>query len=236
MSVGAIVFARMRSSRLPGKALLPIGEQPLLGLVLRRARRAKNIAAVVVATSTDASDDAVEAFAHEAGAPVFRGPLENVAARALGCAREFGFDAFARICGDRPFLEPEHIDVSIERLVDAPLAVDLVTNTLDGPVPPGLTTEVVRTDALARALSYTSDPQDLEHVTKYFYGHADRFHVVSGAHVPASLRGLRFVVDTSEDLQRARFIVERLENPAMATLPEIAALARVWDEHRLETT
>jgi hypothetical protein len=58
---------------------------------------------------------------------------------------------------------------------------------------------------------------------------------VSGADVPASLRGLRFVVDTSEDLQRARFIVERLEDPATATLSQIAALARVWDEHRLET-
>jgi spore coat polysaccharide biosynthesis protein SpsF (cytidylyltransferase family) len=233
--VGAIVFARMSSSRLPGKALLPIGEQPLLGWVLRRACRAKGLARVVVATSTDASDDAVMVFASDAGVPVYRGPLENVAARALGCAREFGFAAFARICGDRPFLDPDDIDLSIARLTKPPAPpIDLVTNTLDGPVPPGLTTEIVRTDALADALAHTSDPQDLEHVTRYFYVHADRFRIVSGVQVPPALHGVRFVVDTTEDLERARYVVDRLDDPATATLSQIAALARAWDDRHLE--
>jgi spore coat polysaccharide biosynthesis protein SpsF (cytidylyltransferase family) len=233
--VGAIVFARMSSSRLPGKALLPIGEQPLLGWVLRRTNRAKRLARVVVATSTDPSDDAVMAFASDVGVPVYRGPLENVAARALGCAREFGFAAFARICGDRPFLNPDDIDLSIARLTTPPgPPIDLVTNTLDGPVPPGLTTEVVRTDALANALTQTSDPQDLEHITRYFYVHADRFRIVSGMQVPSALRSVRFVVDTKEDLDRARYIVDQLDHPETATLSQIAALARAWDDRHLE--
>jgi spore coat polysaccharide biosynthesis protein SpsF len=235
MSVGAIVFARMTSSRLPGKALLPIGEQPLLGWVLRRARRAQALARVVVATSTDRSDDPVEEFGRGAGVAVYRGSLENVAARALGCAREFGFSAFARICGDRPFLEPTDIDQSVALLMNASGApVDLVSNTIDGPVPAGLTTEVVRTEALADALARTSDPEDLEHVTRYFYGHRDHFRLACGVQIPASLHGLRLVVDTPEDLQRARYIVEALDDPAVAPLTEIAALARTWDEHQLE--
>jgi spore coat polysaccharide biosynthesis protein SpsF (cytidylyltransferase family) len=234
MNVGAIVFSRMSSSRLPGKALLPIGEQPLLGWVLQRAGRARGVSQVVVATSTDPSDDPVEQFVRGAGARVYRGPLDNVAARALGCAREFGFTAFARVCGDRLFLAPEDIDLSIRRMIETngDLPVDLVTNTLAGPVPAGLTTEIVRTDALADALASTSDARDLEHVTRYFYGHADRFRIVTGAEVPAALQGVRLVVDTMEDLQRARYIVDRLDDPATAPLGEIANLARTWEEQR----
>ena len=234
MTVGAIVFSRMTSSRLPGKALLPIGEQPLLGWVLRRAARAHGIERVVVATSTDASDDAVETFARAAGASVYRGALDNVAGRALGCAREFGFTAFARVCGDRAFLDPGHLELAVRQLTASPTPIDLVTNTMNGPVPAGLTTEIVRTDALADALEQTSDPQDLEHVTRYFYGHTDRFRIISGPPVPPGLEGVRFVVDTQEDLQRTRYIVERLEDPETASLTRIAALARSWEEQRMD--
>lgn len=233
MRVGAIVFARMSSSRLPGKALLPIGQRPLLGRVLERTARADGLAQVVVATSTDASDDAVATFAREAGVPVYRGSLDNVVARALACARAFEFTAFARVCGDRVFLEPADIERSIQRMMpnDAE-PVDLVTNMRGGPLPAGLTTEIVRTDALARVLAQTSDPEDLEHLTRYFYRHADQFRIVDGAAVPLELQGLRLVVDTPDDLLRARYIVELLNDPATAPLTEIAMLARSWDAHR----
>jgi spore coat polysaccharide biosynthesis protein SpsF (cytidylyltransferase family) len=234
VSIGGIVFARMNSSRLPGKALLPIGEQPLLGWVLRRAARAKGPAQVVVATSTDPSDDQLVAFVRSAGVPVYRGALENVAARALGCAREFGFIAFVRICGDRLFLEPTHIEAAIARFIESAGEVDVVTNTFAGTVPPGLTTEVVRTEALANMLEQTSDPQDLEHVTRYFYAHAGQFRITTGGTVPSALNGLRFVVDTSEDLERARYIVARLADPARAPIAQVAALARAWDQQRHE--
>lgn len=234
MRIGAIVFARMRSSRLPGKALLPIGQRPLLGWVLERTARVSGLAQVVVATSTDASDDAVETFAREAAVPVFRGSLDNVVARAVACAREFDLTAFARVCGDRAFLEPDDIGAAIHRMAQNDGApVDLVTNTLGGPVPAGLTTEIVRTGALAEVLAQTSDPQDLEHLTRYIYRHANRFRIVAGVSVPPMLQDVRFVVDTVEDIQRARYIVERLDDPATAPLAEIARLARTWDAHRL---
>lgn len=232
MRVGAIVFARMSSRRLPGKALLPIGRQPLLGWVLERTARAAGLAQVVVATSTDVSDDAVAQFAAERGVGVHRGPLDNVVARALACARHFDLAAFARVCGDRVFLDPADIELSVRRMADGSGTVDLVTNTLSGPVPAGLTTEVVRTEALAEVLAQTSDPQDLEHLTRYFYGHPDRFRIVSGAPVPAGLQGLRLVVDTPDDLRRARDVVACLEEPVRASVADIAMLARRWDAHR----
>jgi spore coat polysaccharide biosynthesis protein SpsF (cytidylyltransferase family) len=232
MRVGAIVFARLSSSRLPGKALLPIGPRPLLGWVLERTARVNGLARIAVATSTDASDDRIEAFARETGVAIYRGSLDNVVSRAVACAREFGLDAFARVCGDRVFLEPADIEAAIRQLKPDG-SVDLVTNTLDGSVPAGLTTEIVRTDALAEVLAQTSDPEDLEHLTRYFYRHDDRFRIVSAAAVPPVFQGVRFVVDTAEDLHRARHIVDRLDDPASAPLTDVATLARAWDLHRL---
>ena len=101
-----------------------------------------------------------------------------VALRALDCARENGWTAFARICGDRPFFEPADTDRAIACMADAASAIDLVSSTLAGSIPPGLTTEVVRTDALERAVTRTSDPRDLEHVTRYFYAHPGQFGMV----------------------------------------------------------
>jgi spore coat polysaccharide biosynthesis protein SpsF (cytidylyltransferase family) len=232
MRAGAIVFARLSSRRLPGKALLPIGGRPLLARVLERTALVHGLAQIVVATSTDPSDDALEAFGRDAGVAIYRGPLDNVVSRAVACAREFGLDAFARVCGDRVFLEPTDIETALQQL-GADDTVDLVTNTLEGNVPAGLTTEIVRTGALADVLAQTSDPQDLEHLTRYFYRHADRFRIVSAAGVPPALHGVRFVVDTPEDLERARHVVSQLDDPARAPLTHIATLARAWDAHRL---
>jgi len=64
-SVVAIIQARMGSSRLPGKVLMPIGGEQMLYRVVVRARRAKMVGMVVVATTTDPSDDPVAAFCRE---------------------------------------------------------------------------------------------------------------------------------------------------------------------------
>ena len=67
MTTGLIIFARMGSTRLPRKMLLPIAGRPLLGRVLDRARCVKGERPIVVATSIEADDDAIESFARTEG-------------------------------------------------------------------------------------------------------------------------------------------------------------------------
>ena len=50
MSVGAIIFSRYTSSRLPGKALVDIAGRCLLGRVLDRSKLVKGIDHVILAT------------------------------------------------------------------------------------------------------------------------------------------------------------------------------------------
>lgn len=73
-----MIQARMSSSRLPGKVLLPLGGSTILGWVVSAAARAKTVDQVVVATSAEDSDDRVVAEARRLDVPVVRGPLTDV--------------------------------------------------------------------------------------------------------------------------------------------------------------
>lgn len=230
MSTGIVIFARMSSRRLPGKALLAIGSRPLLGHVIDRARRVTSAQGLVLATSVDASDDSLAAFAESEGLPVHRGPLDDVLTRAIECVRAQRWTAFARVCGDRPFLEPLAIDHAIQR-IDTPGedAPDLVTNMIDRAVPAGMTTEVIRSNALEYVQTRTTDAFYREHLTRYFYDHPREFRIADVGAPPVETEGLRLVVDSAEDLDRARYVVAQLPDPAAATLPAVAGHARTWD-------
>lgn len=228
MSTGLIIFARFGSSRLPGKALLPISGRAMLGRVLDRTRRVAGGHKIVIATSEDASDDPIAAFATNEGVEVFRGSLDNVAQRALDCADAFGFDRFARICGDRPFLDPQLIEQLIEIQISNDL--DLATNVQTKTFPAGMATEILSTASLRRILNETSDPHDLEHVTPYYYSHPNDFSTQNLESKTPEDASLNLAIDTKRDLERANWIASQLgDETATANTGRVVSLAREWD-------
>jgi len=60
MNTVAIVQARMSSTRLPNKVLLPLVGKSVLEHVVNRLVFSKLIDKIIVATSTDPSDDPIE--------------------------------------------------------------------------------------------------------------------------------------------------------------------------------
>lgn len=229
MTVGAILFARMTSARLRGKALVPIGKRPLLGHILDRVRRVHSLDGIALATSYDSSDDQLAAFAQDEGIPCWRGPLYNVLERAIGCARWQGWETVARICGDRVFLNPRDVEAGVRRMRRGGADLDLVSNVAEGPVAPGLTVEVVRTSALERVRDSTRDARDLEHVTRYIYRHRSRFVIEPLAPPPPATAGHRFVVDSAFDLKRSRAIVAACPAPSKAAHEDILRLTLEWE-------
>lgn len=193
----------MSSSRMPGKMLRKLGNRTLLERVIERARYAHPD--VVLATSQRAEDDALADVAEKLDARVVRGSLDDVMGRAVQATQEHGFDAFARLCGDRPLFPIDDMQRGLGVMTDALRRgenIDLVTTHAPQPVPAGLTTEILRTEALARARSQTDDPRDLEHVTTCFYNHPERFDIV---HLQTRMRdfaGLHFSIDRDEDANR----------------------------------
>lgn len=230
---GVVVFSRFSSTRLPGKALIDMGGRPLLGRILDRLRHIRLAEKLIVATSDQDSDNDLADFVDsEAGVELFRGSLENVSGRALGCMRAFDLDVMVRICGDSPFEIPSMIDAMLE--LQEQTGADLVTNVQDRTYPSGLSVEVMTRDAYERAYVHMSDPQDFEHVTRYFYRHPQDFrikNVVSEG--DSDLTRLNLCVDTALDMERATWIMNELGSSFdNAPLADVIRIAEDWyDRH-----
>ena len=206
----AIVQARMDSKRLPGKVLLDIAGAPMLCHVVERARRARSLSGVLVATTTDPSDDPVFEECQERGYSVYRGSPGDVLDRYYQAARRAGAQNIVRLTGDCPLIDPEVIDHTVAEFHRA--QVDFAANRLPEPwgrtYPIGLDTEVCSFEALAKAWQLADQPHQREHVMPYLYEDEGRFRVLLVNHDP-DYGHLRWTVDTPADLRAVREIFRR---------------------------
>lgn len=204
----AIVQARMGSTRLPGKVMLPLLGEPILSRVMRRSARARTLDAVVVATTTLPEDDAIVALAVAEGWPVERGSETDLLDRYLVAARAHAGEVIVRITSDCPLIDPDVIDRTV--LAFRAGAVDYASNTLaPATYPRGLDVEVVGRAALERAGREDRDPAWREHATPYIYRHPELFRLLR-VPAPDDRSDQRWTVDTPEDLELVRRIYEDL--------------------------
>ncbi|MEK9673576.1 MAG: NTP transferase domain-containing protein [Rhodospirillaceae bacterium] len=217
---GIVVFARMDSSRLPGKAMLPLGGAPMLAWTLRRCQAAG--LPVSVATTDRAVDDPVVHLAEAEGLKVYRGDAADVLGRARAAAEAFEIDSLIRISGDSPFIDP----ALIRRVTNAheKEKPDLTTNVFPRTFPPGISAEAIPVATLDRIMAATRAPDDREHVTKYVYEKKDEFRILNVSAQGGGYGGLHLAVDTKADYDRACRIINRISG-MMAGLEEIAAVA-----------
>jgi spore coat polysaccharide biosynthesis protein SpsF len=192
----AILQARMSSSRLPGKVMRPLLGQPMIARQIERLGRAKGLSGLLVATSTDPSDQVIVDWCEAAGVACFRGPLEDVRARFFGALEAAGGpETFVRLTADCPLTDPDLID----RCLESHAAGDFdYTYTSKGwTFPKGLDVEIVRTAALERAARSSEDAYEREHVTPFIYRHPDLFRLNALTCEPPAR--WRWTVDTPED-------------------------------------
>lgn len=173
MKIIATIEARMTSSRLPGKVLLPVFGQPMLQHLLNRLRAVPSIDDIVLATTINADDDVLVEFAARAGLAVYRGSEQDVMARVIGAAEAAGADVVVEITGDCPIIDPDIVEQTIRMFLhhDA----DYVSNAHIRSYPDGMDTQVFRLVTLKRSASMTIDPLDHEHVTLHIRNHPELF-------------------------------------------------------------
>lgn len=192
----AVLQARLGSSRLPGKVLLPILGTPMLGRQLERLSRVKSIDKLVVATSTSPEDDAIEAFCRSFGVACSRGSVDDVLDRCYRAAAPERPDLVMRLTGDCPLTDPEVIDGLVAFFRAG--SFDYASNTLKPTWPDGLDAELMRFGCLESAWSEAKLPSEREHVTPFIYKHPERFRLGSYEN-DVDLSGLRWTVDEPED-------------------------------------
>jgi len=206
MKTVAIVQARMGSTRLPGKVLLPLLGEPMLTQVMRRTARARRVDRVVLATTDDPSDDPLVELAAGEGWPVVRGSVHDLLDRYVLAARHQDADVVVRITSDCPLIDPELIDLTVGAFLGG--VCDYASNSLEPRTfPRGLDVEVIDRGALERAWREDTSPVWREHATPYIYRHPETFRLCSvSSDVDHSDQ--RWVVDTAADYELVRRIYE----------------------------
>lgn len=206
--VGVVVAARTSSTRLPGKALLPLQGVPMLSFLLRRLRPMKS-GVLVLATTDLAVDDELVALAGRENTAVFRGDESDLVARYVGAAALFGLDTVARVTADCPFVDAETVDWCIGRATELD-HFDLATTK--GRFPVGLDVEIYPAERMAAlAAGGKLSPAEREHLTLHFYDHSDEFAVRKIALPPDwAATDRHFTVDTKNDYEDARQIAARI--------------------------
>ncbi len=226
--VVAVVQARMSSSRLPGKVLLPLAGRPALEWTLRRLGRATAIDSIVVATSRSDDDDAIERFARERGVVAVRGSRDDVLDRHLVAAESAGAAQIVRIPADKPLVDPATVDrvVSYHLATDADYSANV---SADHPevrrCPLGFEVEAVSMGALRVAASEAVEPHQREHVLPFLYENPDRFRITR-VPMPAEVVGSphRLNLDTTADHRMLAALFEQLDDPVSASMEEIVAV------------
>lgn len=220
----ALIQARMASSRLPGKILKELGHMPALEWMITRAGRAKRIDQVVVATTTDPTDDAVEEFCQTRGVAFYRGSMHDVLDRMYQAAKENHADVVVRLTGDCPFIDPELLDSNLKTFLEADPPIDFAANRLPPPftrtIPIGLDAEYCYFSGLETIWREAKEKHEREHVMPYFYEHPERFNILHIEHEP-NFGDQRWTLDTAEDLNLIRKIIKHFPGRDDFTWKEI---------------
>ena len=232
MNVVVVIQARMGSTRLPGKALLDVGGRPVLEHVVRRCQAAQRVDAVVVATTSDPADDALDALANRLGAGIVRGSVDDVLDRYHAAAAAYTAGYIVRVTGDCPFIDPAFIDACVD--VCRTGHYDYMANDGKGYMR-GFDVEVMTRAALDTAWQEAQAPFERTHVTPFLYQHPQRFSLY---HMdwPGAPAEQRLPLDTEADLHVLRAVADHfgsMDNVSWRAIvdyldrhPDLAAMNR----------
>lgn len=229
-----IIQARLGSTRLPGKILLPFYEdKSILDLLIAKLKQVKN-ARIILATSVNSINTPLVTIAQENGVECFRGAENDVLQRFIDAAEFFNADKIIRICSDNPFLELDSINCLIE-FVTHNSQYDYVSFNVNG-TPSikthyGFWTEYVTLDALKKVGSLTDNPLYHEHVTNYIYTHPESFnyHLLDTPAILLSHDKIRLTIDTATDFKNAQLIYKELT--CITPYPTIEQIIHFLDSH-----
>lgn len=225
----------MTSTRLPGKVMRPILNQPMLLRQIERIRRACTLSHLVVATSDTPMDDPLAEVCRDATVDLYRGSLNDVLSRYAEATKRFMPVHIVRLTGDCPLTDPAVIDRVVTHHVTC--RADYTCNVSPPTYPDGLDVEVMKASALNAAHEEATSATEREHVTLFITRRPDRFSIANVANDDGDLSHLRWTVDELADFELVEAIYGALypSNPAFTTADIVSWLHEnpSWRDHNV---
>jgi len=163
----AIVQARMGSTRLPGKVLLPLANKPVLQHIIERLRRSKYIDDVIIACTTNEADEPIIDLCNQLDCKYYRGSEDDVLTRVLEAAKEYKTDIIVEVTADCPMIDPIISDALVEQL--GKRYYHYASNVYERTFPRGFDCQVFWTVALEQVNNTVDNPIDRQHVSTWIY-------------------------------------------------------------------
>lgn len=229
LKIGAVVLSRFSSNRLPGKALRLIYGKPVLQFIIERLSVVLSKSEIVIATSTDESDNAIEELCNSLGVSCYRGSLSNVASRFYQACIQMDWDYGIRINGDNIFVDTDTLKAMTS--LGKSGCYDFITNVTNRTFPKGMSIEIIRITVYGAILPrICSSNYHSEHVTSLLYesGTIDVskiFHFYNTTNPEAA--GIQLALDTPDDLERTQLIIGHfLNDHTTYNLPDIIKIIK----------
>lgn len=235
-TTGIIIQARLGSTRMPWKVVKPFYQgKSILDLQIEALKKNFPDFPIVLATSVNEENDALEELAERLEIGCFRGDENNVLNRFIETAKAYNFTRVVRICSDNPLLYTPSIHELLKQEADySAFALSDGTPTIRTHY--GFWPEVVTTNALEKAQELTNDSFYQEHVTNFIYGNPDEFSLAFKT-VPTEIennRSIRTTIDTPEDFDNIADLYVHLMAQESALDP--TAITHFLSQHPRYTT
>ena len=215
MKVLAIVQARTKSSRLPGKVLKKINNNTIIEILLKRLSRSKILDKIVVSTTTGKSDDDLVNLVKKNNFDVFRGSEKNVLDRFYKTALKYKAKNIVRITGDCPLIDAQIVDKIIKFHLEK--KNEITSNSHEPTFPDGMDVEIFSFNSLMNAWKKTKSKDDKEHVTPFIKKNC----VVNLFKNKVDYSNIRITLDEAEDFELLNLIFKNFKPNIYFSFDEI---------------
>jgi len=206
-----LLQARMGSSRLPEKILLPVLDKQLLKLTIERINQSKFVEEVILLIPDASTDDILESFAIDEKIKFFRGNEKNCLDRHYQAAKYFDIDVFAKTTSDCCLIDSRVIDEVIELYFSKSPDCDYVSNICPPTFPDGLDIEVFNFSTLEKTWELAKSDFDKEHTTTFIRNNPNLFKIINHEHSKSNLfKKHRWCLDFEDDYLFIKTIFEKL--------------------------
>jgi len=233
MNIVTVVQARCSSTRLPDKVLLPLAGESLLFRLLERISNSKLKGQIIVATSTENSDDIIEKLCIDKNFNCYRGSLNDLLDRHYQAAKLLNANAVVKIPSDCPLIDPQIIDKVIGFFIEHSSDFDFVSNLHPATYPDGNDVEIMHFNVLEDAWKNAKRQLEREHTTPYIWENPDKFRIGNVEWETGLNYSMthRFTIDYPEDYEFIKRVYDELyhKNPKFG-LNEILQLLEAKPE------
>ena len=224
--IGIILLARYSSKRLPGKSLMEINGKKLIENINDNIKDNYPNLSLIVATSTDKTDDKIETFCKNSFIPCFRGDLNNVSERFLNCATKHNLDYAIRLNGDNLFLEPFLLNEMINKIYSGNF--DFISNVPGRTYPYGLSLEILKIEFYKVIFGKIISQRDKEHVTSWLYDNENfgtRFYFKNQQF--KNLNKFKISIDDHQDVNLAKKIISYNNGSTSISLSKLSEFKKI---------